>query len=135
MVSHEPSSAVIRPQEIPATGLDRHAGIHQRQRGSADRALRRGAVGGHDVGHQPDGVGELLLGGQNRHKGALSQRTVTDLAASGRPGSLCLAGGEAGHIVVVHIALGGIVVDTVQHPSLGQGAQRGSRQHLRLDRG
>ena len=40
--------------------LDRHARVHQRQRGAADRGHRRRAVGLEDVRHDADRVRELL---------------------------------------------------------------------------
>ena len=40
--------------------LDRHAGVHQRQRRAADRGHRRRAVGLEDVRHDADRVRELL---------------------------------------------------------------------------
>ena len=114
---------------------DRHTGVHQSQGRAADRALGGRAVGGDHVRDQTDGVGELLGGGQHGDQGTLGQSAVTDLAAAGRTGGLSLTGGEAGHVVVVHVALLGLVVDTVQHLSLGQSTQSGNGQHLGLATG
>ena len=43
-------------------GLDRHAGVHQRERAAADGRHRGGAVGLEDVGDDAHGVGEGVLG-------------------------------------------------------------------------
>ena len=43
-------------------GLDGHARVHEGQGGAADGALGGGAVGGEDLAHHADGVGELLHG-------------------------------------------------------------------------
>ena len=119
--------------------LDRHARVHKRECGAADRRLRGGTVGGNDLGNEADGVGELLGGGKHGNERALGKCSVTYLTSAGAAGSLCLAGGVAGHIVVVHISLGILVVDAVEHLSLGEGPERchcndlclTSREHTR----
>ena len=68
--------------------LDGNAGVHQRKRGAADGALRRRAVGGEDLAHNADRIGEFFLGGDDGQQRALGESTVTDLAAAGAAGSL-----------------------------------------------
>ena len=116
-------------------GLDGYAGVHQCQRRAADGALRRGAVGGHHLGHHADGVGELLHRGDHGQQRTLSQCAVADLAAAGAAGGLGLAHGVAGEVVVVHIALLRLLPDGIQLLVGGQGIQRGHAQHLRLAAG
>ena len=48
--------------------LDRHAGVHQRQGGSANRCHRGGAIRGKNLGNDADGVGEGLFGRDHRLK-------------------------------------------------------------------
>ena len=62
-------------------GLDRHAGVHQRQGRAADRGHRGGAVGGQHLRDQAQGVGELSIRRDDREQGALGQGAVPDLAA------------------------------------------------------
>ena len=85
--------------------LQRHTGVEQGQRGGADRAHRRRAVGAESLGHLADRVGELLAGRQHRHQGALGERTVADLATLRRTHAAGLAGGVRREVVVVHVAL------------------------------
>ena len=71
---------------MPATGaLQRNAGIHQRQRGAADRRHRRRAVRFGDLGDDADRVGELVLRRQHRTDRAPGELAVADFAAAGRP--------------------------------------------------
>ena len=61
--------------------LDRHAGVHERQRRAADRGHRGRAVGGEHVGDEPQHVGELALGRDDRQQRPLGEQAVADLAA------------------------------------------------------
>ena len=115
--------------------LNRHAGVHERQSRAADRCLRGGTVGGNDLGYATDGIGEFLFAGQYGEQGALCKRAVTDLTSAGTADSLCFAGGVAGHIVVVHIALLGLIVDAVEHLLVAEGRQGCNRQNLGLTAG
>ncbi|SCI52688.1 Uncharacterised protein [uncultured Flavonifractor sp.] len=116
-------------------GLDGHAGVHQSQGGAADGALGGGAVGGQDLAHHADGVGELVHAGQHGHQSALSQSAVTVLAAVGGAGSLGLAHGVGGEVVVVHVPLLFLFPDGVQLLRGGQGVQGGHGQDLGLAAG
>ena len=116
-------------------GLDGHARVHQRQRGAADGALRRGAVGAEHLGDDANGIGELLDGRQHRQQRALGQRTVADLAAAGTAGGLGLADGIAGEVVVVHVALLRLLPDGVELLVGGEGVKRADGEHLRLAAG
>ena len=62
--------------------LDRNTGVHQSQRGTADRALRGGAVGGNNPGNQTQSVRELAYRRDNRQQSTLSQCAVTDLTTA-----------------------------------------------------
>ena len=115
--------------------LDGHTGVHQRQRGTADGSLRGGAVGTQDLGHAADGVGELLQRGQHRHKGALGQCAVADLAAAGAAGCAGLADRVRREVVVVNVALG-LLIGQVIHELVVLGAAQGAGgQHLGLAAG
>ena len=61
--------------------LDRHAGVHQRERRAADRAHRGRAVRRQHVGDEAQRVGELLLGRDDRQQRPLGEQAVADLAA------------------------------------------------------
>ena len=85
--------------------LDRHAGVHQRQARGAHRRHRGRPVRGQHLGHQPQGVGELLDGGHDREQGPLGQQAVADLATLRAAHPAGLAVGVRRHVVVVHVAL------------------------------
>ncbi len=112
--------------------LEGHAGVHQRQGGRADRAHRGRTVRGQHLGHQAQGVGELLHAGHDRKKRPLGQQAVADLAALGRAHPAGLAVGRGRHVVVVHVAL--LVLDAegveeLVHPRHAEGEDV---QHLGL---
>ena len=112
--------------------LQRHARIEQRHRGRADRAHGGGAVGADGLGYLPDRVGELLAGRQHRDQRPLGQRAVADLAPLGRADPAGLAGGVRRHVVVVHVALGALRVERVDHLLHPEHVQRGDAQDLGL---
>ena len=85
--------------------LDRHAGIHHRQRRGARGRHRRAAVRLQDLARDADRVGELFARGQDRLDAALSQRAVADLAAARRTRALDLADAERREVVVQQEAL------------------------------
>src|SRR5690606_2832445 len=62
----------------------RHAGIHQRQRGAANGRHRGRAIGFGDLGHDTDRVGEFLDRRTDRVDGAPGELAVTDFAAARR---------------------------------------------------
>ena len=80
--------------------LDRHTGVHHRQRARTGGRHRRRAVRLHDLGVDPDRVGELLGRRQERLEAPLGQRTVADLAAARREHALGLTDRERRERVV-----------------------------------
>ncbi|MPM13199.1 hypothetical protein SDC9_59554 [bioreactor metagenome] len=113
-------------------GAQRHAGVQQRQGGGADRAHRGGAVGAERLRDLADGVRELLLAREDRHQGALGERTVADLATLRGADPAGLTGGVRREVVVVHVALGVLRrqrVDLLLHL---EHVQRGDTQDLGL---
>ena len=115
--------------------LDGHAGVHECERGAADGALRRGAVGREHLGHHADGVRELLDRRDDALQRLLDEGAVTVLAAVGAAGGAGVAGGVRRHIVVVHEALFFLFPDGVELLGHGQRRERGDGQHLRLAAG
>ena len=115
--------------------LDGDARIHQRQRRAAHARLRGGAVGAENVRDHADGVRELVGAGHDGLEGALCKGAVADLAAAGALEALGLARGIAGEVILVHVALGDFVVQTVQLLHFGQSAQGTGGEHLRLAAG
>ncbi|KTT91493.1 hypothetical protein NS44R_14805, partial [Mammaliicoccus sciuri] len=63
--------------------LQRHAGVHQRQRSAADRSHRGRAVRLGDLGDHADRVRELVMRRQHRVDRAPGELAVADLAALG----------------------------------------------------
>ena len=94
--------------------LDRNAGCHKCKSRAADRSLGGRAVGAEHLGYTADRVGELLLARQYGNKRSLGERAVTDLTSAGAARALCVAYRVAGHIVMVHISLGGHTIDAVK---------------------
>ena len=85
--------------------LDRHAGVHQRERRAAHRGHRRRAVGLEHLGDEAHRVRERLGRREDRHERALGERTVTDVAALRAAHEAGLAHREGREVVVVHVAL------------------------------
>ena len=112
--------------------LQRHARVHQRHRGAADRGHRRGAVGLEDVRHDADRVGERLLRRDHRDQRALGERAVADVAALRAAHEAGLAHRERREVVVVEVALGRLEPEVVQPHLLARRAERDDRQRLRL---
>ena len=115
--------------------LDRHAGVHHRQRAAAHRRHRRAAVRLEDVGHDANGVGELVLFGDDRRERALGQRAVADLAPAGAAQELHFAHRERREVVVEHEALPRLAVDHFDLLLIVGGAERRGDQRLRLAAG
>src|SRR4051812_7317498 len=111
---------------------ERHAGVHQAQRGAADRRHRARAVGLEDVRHDADRVRELLLVRDHRDQRALGERAVADVAALRAAHEAGLADRERREVVVVEVALGGLEPEVVQAHLLARGAERDDAERLRL---
>ncbi len=107
---------VDEPHRDPRDGrLDRHPGIHQRQRRAAHRGHRGRAVRGEHFRDEPQHVGELALRRYDGEQGSLGQESVADLAAFRPSHEAGLTGRERGEVVVVHVAFGVVDADRVQH--------------------
>ena len=121
---------------MPAVGrLQRHAGIHQRQRGAAHRRHRRRAVRLRDLRDDADRVGEFLRLRQQRMDRAPGQLAVADLAASGRADAAGLADRERREVVVQQERLLVGALQRVDELLVLAGAERGDHQRLGLAAG
>ena len=121
---------------MPATGLlDRHAGVHQRQRGAAHRGHRGRAVGLEDVRHDTDRVRELLGARHHRDERALGQGAVADVTALRAAHEAGLAHRERREVVVVPVELLRLEPEGVEAHLLLQRAERGDGERLRLAAG
>ncbi len=112
--------------------LDRHAGVHQRERRAADRAHRRRAVRLERLRDDADRVRELLRRRDHRLERPLRERAVADVAALRAAHEPRLPDRVGREVVVVHepaLLLEREVVDPL--PLLG-GAEREQRHDLRL---
>ena len=112
--------------------LDRHTGVHQRQAGGADRPHRGRAVGAHHLGHEAQGVGELLLVRHDRQDRPPGESAVADLAPLRRADAAGLPVGPRRHVVVVQEALGGLRVEGVHELVHARHGQRAHVEHLGL---
>ena len=113
-----------------ARALERHTGIHQRQRTTADRGHRRRAVGLGDVGQHADRVGELFLRRQQRVQGAPCQLAVTDFAAARRAEAADFTHRIGGEVVVQHEAFIPQAIQTIDHLFRIGSAERGGDDGL-----
>ena len=116
-------------------GGDGHTGVHQRQSGAADGALGGGAVGAEDLGDHADGVGEVLLAGDDRLQRALRQGAVALFAAVDAAGGAGLAHGVGGEVIVMQIALLFLFPDGIQLLGGREGVQRTHGEDLGLPAG
>ena len=88
--------------------LDRHAGVHQRQRRAAHRRHRRRAVRRQHVGDDAQRVGQLLRARARPAAGPARRAAPWPISRRfGPPTRPGLAGGVGREVVVVHVALAG----------------------------
>ena len=113
----------------------RHAGIHQRQRGAADGRHRRRAVGLGDLGDDAQRVGELLGSRQHRTDGAPGELAVADFAAAGRTHAAGLADRVGREVVVQEERLLVHAGQRVDILLVLAGAERGDDERLGLAAG
>ena len=110
----------------------RHAAVHEREGGRADRTHRRRAVRAHDVGHHAHRVRPVLGAREHRDDRTLGEQTVTDLTTLRRADATGLAGRVRRHVVVVHEQLLVLGVEGVEPLALARRAEREDGQHLRV---
>src|SRR5260221_4965528 len=115
--------------------LERHAGIHQRERGATYRRHRRRAVRLGDLRDDADGVGEALLRRQQRPHGAPGELAVADLAGSWRTHPLRLARRIGREVVMQHEVRAELAVERVDDLLILTGAERRHHETLRLAAG
>src|SRR5438105_5804841 len=80
----------------------RHAGIHQRERGAAHRGHRRRTVGFGDLRDDANRVGEAVFGGEQRMDCPPGQFAVSDVPSPGRTHSTGFGRGVWWGVVVEH---------------------------------
>src|SRR4051794_24957732 len=115
--------------------LDRHARLHQRQRGAAHRGHRGRPVGLEDVRHDANRVREVLDRRDHRDQRALGERAVADVTALRAAHEAGLAHRERREVVVVPVELLRLEPEGVEAHLLLQRAEGGSREGLRLAAG
>ena len=115
--------------------LQRHAGIHQRQRGAADGRHRGRAVGLGDLRHDAHGVGELVLRRQQRMDGAPGQLAVADFAPARRSHAARFTDRVGREVVVQHEVLAVLAFQRVDDLLVLAGAQGRDAERLRLAAG
>ena len=115
--------------------LDRHAGVHQRERGAAHRRHRGRAVGLEDVRDHADRVGELVDRRDHRHERPLGERAVPDVTPLRAAHEAGLAHRERREVVVVEVVLALLQAERVEPHLVPSGAQRRDREGLRLAAG
>ena len=111
---------------------DRHAGVHQRERRSADRRHRRRSVGLEHFAHQAQRVRKLVLRRKHRQQRAFGEIAVTDFAAAGAAHRARLADRVRREVVEVHVALVFERDDAVEPLRVAGRAERRGGEDLRL---
>ena len=112
--------------------LDGHAGVHEGQRGTAGGSHGGRAVGLEHLGHDADGVRELVLARQHRDERALGKGAMADLAALRGAHAADFAGAVRREVVLVHVALALDRLDGVEALPLVEHAERADGKHLGL---
>ena len=112
--------------------LDRHTGIHHRERARASGCHRRRAVRLHDLAVDADRIGEVLLRRQQRLETTLGQGTVTNLTATGSEHALGLTNGERRERVVQQEALARLRHQAIDDLLVIDTAERDNTERLRL---
>src|SRR5829696_6362234 len=115
--------------------LQRHAGVHQRERRAADRRHRARAVRLEDVGDDADRVGEVLHRRHDRHERPLRERAVADVAALRAVLESGVDHRERREVVVVEVVLRLLEPERVEAHLVTRRAERGDRVRLRLAAG
>ncbi len=113
----------------------RRAGVHQGEDAAADGGHGGRAVRFEDLGDDPDGVGELLLGRDGRKDGFFSQGAVADLPASGAAEEAGFADRERREVVMQHEPFLDFLAQAVQALGVLDRAQGDCGQGLGLPSG
>src|SRR5690348_10196045 len=112
--------------------LDRHAGVHERQRRAAHRAHRRRAVRLERLGDDADRVRELVRARDDRLERPLCKRAVTDVTPLRAAHEARLPDRVRREVVVVHVPALGLERQVVDALPLLRRAERERREDLRL---
>ena len=112
--------------------LEGNARVEQRERRGADRGHGRRAVRLEYLGDLADGVGKILVVGNDVFQGPLGQHAVADLATAHAAVPPGLADGEGREMVMEHEALLAFAFDVVHPLDVVDGAQRRDPEALRL---
>ena len=113
-------------------GRHRNARIHQRQRRAADGRHRGRAVGFGDFRHHAHGVGEFVLGRQQRMHRAPGQLAMADFAASGAAHAAGFTDRVGREVVMQHEVFAVFARQRVDDLLILAGAERGDDQRLRF---
>ena len=104
--------------------LDGYACCHQGHAGSTGGSHGGGSVGFKGLRYGTNCIRELVLTGQYRDQGSLSQSAVTDLTSSGSAGRLGLTYGIGREVIMMHISLAYFVlIQAIDLLLLGQRSQ------------
>ncbi len=112
--------------------FDRHARIHQRERGTAHRCHRRRAIGFGDFGHNAQRIGELIFCWQHRMNGAPCQLAMADFAAARRAHAARFAHRIGREIIMQHEMLFLCANQAINELFVFAGAKRGHNEGLRF---
>ena len=115
--------------------LQRHSGVHQRQRRTAHRRHRRRTIRLRDLGDQADRVGEFVLRRQHRMDGAPGELAVADLTAARCTDAAGFADREGREIVVQQERFFVGPLQRVDELLVLAGAERRDHQRLGLAAG
>ena len=110
--------------------LQRHARVHHRQRTTADRRHRGGAVRFGDLRHHANGVGEIGRCRQNRLQRAPCQLAMANLTTTGRADTAHFTHRIGREVIVQQEVRPGVAVQRVDDLLIFTGAKGGDNQTL-----
>ena len=130
---HGPFAVIFQDQthrDARNRRLQRHACIHHRQRTTADRRHRGGAVRFGDLRHHANGVGEIGRCRQNRLQGTPCQLAMANLTTTGRANAAHFTHRIGREVIVQQEVRPGVAIQRVDDLLIFTGAKGGDNQTL-----
>ena len=92
---------------------DRNTSIHKCQSAAANRSHAGRSIGFHDVGNQPNGVGESFDSRKHSLKAAFCKGTVANFSSTGAAVRFAFANTERREVVIEHELFGDFISDAI----------------------
>ena len=92
---------------------DRNASVHKSQSSAANRSHAGRTIGFHDVGNQPNGVGESFSSRKHSLEAAFCKCAVADFSSTGAAVRFAFANTERREVVIEHELFGDFISDAI----------------------